>query len=172
MKLRTLADQVSQEMHVLIDRHSLRTVGKRKDLSGVQVTLANEAAALRVRWDSREERLFLSMFRLDRGNLPSVWDLDSRLRDPLNGFDVDDLTAARLPQLKVKQDGRSTQEVLALYQEALLSAAGEAFSGNYAIFADAARIVLRRIERLERDGLAVGPDAQAFRQAAADEGID
>src|SRR5215207_3194684 len=113
MKLRDLARQVSEECRELIERYSLRIMAEREDPYGVQVTLENSAAALRIRWEWRERRLFLSIFRLDRGPVAPVWDLESRIRDPLNGFDVDDLIAATHPELTVEQEGLSTRRVLA-----------------------------------------------------------
>lgn len=171
MNLAELEQELLTTFTVVIARYSLALTGSQEDDYGAQATLANSSAALRVRHELRDKRFFLTIHRLDRGPIASMRDMAERRRDPLNGFDVDDLISLRDAEHRIEQAGLPEHEILLQYADELPRVADGIFSGEFAVFNGLAQIVAKRIEQQEREGKAVGPDSRVFMKAVETAGL-
>lgn len=166
MNLANLKQGLATAFSEAVTQLGIRELDEREDPYGAQVTLGNQLAAVRVRRDYLDNRFFVTIHRLDRGPIAPLRDMIERKRDPLNGFDLDDLIALRAPDHHVDQNQWSERETLSRYAEALPLVAHDIFEGDYKAFDQLTRIVAGRIEQGMRDGQAVGPDSSAFLKAA------
>jgi len=147
--------------------YGFRPLKYEADPNGYEVVLGNGTTALRVRLEPREG-LFVSLLKPHDGIIPTR-DLDDRMRDPINGFDVDDLIQARLPTFRVPSTqplaGKSLTRTLEAYATFLMDNARDVLSGDFSVFAVLAQLVAERIRSLESKGHSIGPDSRAFLSA-------
>ena len=148
--------------------HALRLLREDSDRFGSEVVIGNMTTALRFRLEPREG-LFVSLLRLHDSGIPSR-DLDDRMRDPINGFDVDDLIQLRAPQCAVSSkaplDDEALQAALRGYAFFLSENGQDVLSGDFSVFSDLARCVAMRIRHSRREGYSLGPDSLRFLEAA------
>lgn len=147
----------------------------RADESEAVASFENATTAILVRHDAYERRVFVSLHKKRGIGASASPDINDRLRDPLNGFDVDDLIALRCPDRAVVQQNADLtsvtqlREVLTKYSGVLAEGARDVLAGNFEVFAQLADVVHDRIKRLEREGSTIGPDARAFLRAYSSE---
>lgn len=163
-----LRSSVERAFALLGETYGLRLLRDRADSAGSEVVLGNSKAAVRIRLEPREG-LFVSLLRLHNGLVPSR-DLDDRMRDPFNGFDLDDLIQLRSPQLHIPSASPVTtaglSESLDAYALFLQEHAGDVLSGDFGVFTALAQRVAGRIRAFESEGHSIGPDSKSFLAAA------
>lgn len=74
----------------------------RSDRFGEEGVIGNSATAIGLRYEPRESRVFASILRLIDDAVPRR-DIDDRIKDPINGFDLLDLVQLRSPSLRVPE---------------------------------------------------------------------
>lgn len=160
-----------QELATLRQEYDLGSGQYHADAYGEQVTYMNRWSAVRIRLEYRDARVFVSLFRLGEKPLPLHWDLDARERDPLNGFDLEDLIAIRSSANDVKQvdlgpiSPAELRRTIQEYAVALRIHAGDVLRGDFSVFLDLARLVARRIDALKQKGHPLGPEIENFLNA-------
>lgn|GEM_PF-5309346 len=164
-----LKDVTDRALCDLIVRYDLEYAAVQMDADTHEVTYKNATSAVRVDLDSRENRVYVSLFRVYDDIVPAYRDINARKRDPLNGFDVDDLISLRSPGDRISQatPGRiktagDVEHIVYQYAAALQNVADDVLRGNFSVFFDLATIIVRRIENAIAAGYPPGPEYESI----------
>jgi hypothetical protein len=161
----SLQKAVEQAFAPLVSEFRLHTLRAAHDAFGDEIVIGNMLVAVQLRYEPREQRVFASLLRLRNGAIPSR-DIEDRIRDPINGFDVQDLIALRAPSVQIPlvpphQEAALTN-ALREFASFLMYHGRDVLSGDFSVFVDLARRVANRIREFALQGRTVAPESEAF----------
>jgi len=133
----------------LIDEFQCRLTSKKSDAWGAELTYQNDTTAVNVRYEPREQFVFVLLCRLINGKMPAY--------DSFDSFGLSDLLTLRAPELKIRK--RSAPErftendlrhMVITFARGVRGHATDILHGDFSIFPELEKIVKRRAEEFQK----------------------
>lgn len=128
----------------------------KRDNYGDNVIYQNSTTGIKIRFEPRENHIFVMLMRLIEGKLPD-YPIFIKADTQINLFYLDDLLELRSPSLKIKQkdlgdwiNSIDLENLLAQYAKSLQQFGIDILQGDFTVFNELEQIVKRRVENLNK----------------------
>ena len=124
----------------LEEKYGFKVISVMKDPTEASITFANATTAIDVRFEPRDNFLFVYLIRLKNGKMPDNL-LTQSTKKRFNRFDLDLLIEIRTPSKKINQrqfkypfSKRDFREILSQYAEFIKTQAKDILQGDFTVF--------------------------------------
>jgi len=148
--------QCKKIFQFLEDEFGFQIVASEQDLYGMDITYQNSTTAIEIRFEPRENRIFILLMRLIKGELPN-YPIFIKNESEVNSFYLDDLIDLKTPSSKVKQKkfgdwltSQDLENILIKYATVLKQYGTDILRGDFKVFSKLEKIVKVRTEVIKK----------------------
>lgn len=127
-----------------------------QDIFDSEIIYKNQTTAVKMRFESRENQIFISLYRLINGQLPIYRSLQEYDGDFSNNFSLDDIIFLKSPSLTVKQGIKSQftksdiETILLQYAHAMRQYTDDVLKGDFTLFKSLGELLANRIREYKQ----------------------